>query len=523
MKKDIKLFVCMCVLAISSTLCATPNAWVSTRYSTNSSPYYSSSYRSPVTDGFVDVMLFVDNFTCTDLEFSVIYDTNLVDPITILNIPMLMAGFTVDSVTNVPVSADTNKAIIAISGDVTVDQTQYISDAIMYVRFFPKAEGTMPIGLWQSEWTKYPESYQTCSLSIEDDGIPVDFEPKEWNDEIILFTFTDKTNATLLYQYDYNFGNPLTDGSLFVTYSDDSVQEFTAASPGDNTIATEFGGYFINPQPNAVSYKLVLPGYYDQDSLNLTGGQGVTHSQPSGYFDFEEIMNSDFGVLEASDTDRVLTIVQPGLGADFASHQFTAAVAGQACGVLGSPISMTVLNDDTIELTISGGLQADYYNLYLYRDNVVYGSAMFEVAMFHDVIFTVQYDKGKYLPYAIVYISTWGMDGSSTKQYQVDDNGQVTISMPGNQEWGANYNYHVTAPGYANYDEYVDVFGLDVEVLVFMEPAESVNVLDFAELASWWNNPDCSWDDNCNGFDLNYDNTVDTLDLAVFIQQWLSE
>lgn len=96
MKKLAKLIVLLSVVIFSSSVFAIPNAWLNTNY-------YSSSYRSPVTGGYMDILVFVDNVTFTDLNFSIIYDANIVEQIGTGNVNDVISGLTVSEVTTVDI------------------------------------------------------------------------------------------------------------------------------------------------------------------------------------------------------------------------------------------------------------------------------------------------------------------------------------------------------------------------------------------------------------------------------------
>ena len=190
MKRWNKVSVLLSVLVVSAIVYATPKSWVSTRYRPD---IWSSGswYRSPVTNGYLDVRLFVENATFTNAEFSINYDSGIVAQIGSGNILELITGLTVEAVTTENLDGAWKKTTITLSGNVTLGDIQYESESIFRLRLIPVAEGTVPITLWPG--TRYPESYYSCSLSLTDNGQEVVHERKEWNDGTQLFTFTDKT------------------------------------------------------------------------------------------------------------------------------------------------------------------------------------------------------------------------------------------------------------------------------------------------------------------------------------------
>jgi len=380
----------------------------------------------------------------------------------------------------------------------------------------------MAVGLWSDSSPRYPASYTTCSLSIDNEGVGVSFEREEWNDSVELFTFTDKTLAMLLYEYDYNFGNPITNGFLHVVYDDDSVQDFHVSDNASGiTIANSYGGYFITPQAGAVSYSLIFPGYYDSGSISLNVSRSINHSQPADFFDIQELGECFNHTLPTLATDVTLTILQDGIGVDFASHQYGAALVGETAGVLDKTFSIDVNDDDSIKLTIAGGLDEDFYNLYIYKDSLILGGSRFGAAAYYDVTFNVTDQNSTPLSGAKILLPKYGWQGITNVVKVTDANGQAKYELPGGSEWSSYYDFHATNSDYENVDDFFEVFDVDVSVSVVMSEAESVNLTDFAGFAMWWNNLDCSWNENCYGFDYNYDGTVDLKDLDVFMDRWL--
>ena len=104
-----------------------------------------------------------------------------------------------------------------------------------------------------------------------------------------------------------------------------------------------------------------------------------------------------------------------------------------------------------------------------------------------------------------------------------DANGQATVELAGNSEWGMYYDFYVTLADYENYEGFLSVYESDVDEVVVMSPAAGTDFEDFAAFGTWWNCAECSWNFNCEGFDFNYDNVVDFEDMAVLGERWLRD
>jgi hypothetical protein len=129
MKSTLKLSVLLSALMLTSTVFAVPTSWLATRYRAD---FYStgSSYRSPVTDGHLDLRLLVDNVTFTDAEFSIRYDTAIVRQIYASNLLDLMPGLSLASVTTETLDGTWKKSTIRLTGNVTIGQAQSENDAV---------------------------------------------------------------------------------------------------------------------------------------------------------------------------------------------------------------------------------------------------------------------------------------------------------------------------------------------------------------------------------------------------------
>lgn len=520
MKRIFNLSIVLSVVVLTSSVFASPTSWLSTRYRAN--PQSTGSWhRSPVTDGHLDIYVHVEHATFDQAVFSVRYDSAIVNNITTHNVWDLHEDLSVASVTTENLEGTWKKATITLTGQITIGQTQYLSDALFRVRFVPHSEGTMPVGLWPRP-VQFPEHYHTCSLTLLYDDVEIEHGPKEWNDGVTLFAFTDKTASRVMYHYDMNFGTPVA-GYLQVVYEDDSVEEFHVSDHDRGiTINPEFGAYFLTAQPDAVSHSMIFAGYQNWENMDLTSGftWSLNHSQPDGYLFVPEIHEGFYG-LEASTEDMALTISQPGIGLDFESSDYVAAIAAWRQGVLSKTFEYDYIDDDTIALTIIGGLEPDQYDLYIYKDGLVLGRTWFGASASYPVTFTVIDEAGNPLPNASVIFEIWGMDLTIIKE-QTNEDGQAVFHLPGDDEWGAWYDYKVIAPGFENVMDYVEVYDGPAEVTVTMLPAEGVTLADFAHFASWWQTLDCGWEnDDCEGADMNFDGSVDMEDLVFFVARWL--
>jgi hypothetical protein len=327
----------------------------------------------------MDVLVLIENATFSEMDFSIAYDSSLVQSVGSGMVFGMMEGLSLTGVTNENLEGSWKKATFSFSGNMSIGAIQYESDAVLQLRLTPIAEGTVPISLWTSTSPRYPASYKTCSLVLRNGGVEVPYERKEWNDGTQLITFTDKTSAAVLYQYDLNLGTPISNGFFRVTYSDGHVEEFHASNPARGiTIDTSYGGYFITPQADAVSYSLLFPEYEDIMSMGVSGRWSISHTQPDGYLDVKEV-NDGFHGIQATPEDISLTISATDIGLDFDDSQYDAAIIGDLAGVLNKTTDFERISDDTVRLIIRGGLAADYYNLYVYKDGLILGRAWFNM------------------------------------------------------------------------------------------------------------------------------------------------
>jgi hypothetical protein len=516
-----KVSVWVSVVLLSAIVCATPKSWIATSYRPD---IWSTGswFRAPVTDGYMDLLLAIENVSFTNAEFSIRYDSAIINPVSSARLLEIRSGLSLVSVTNEDLQGTWKKATIVLSGSITIDQAPSESDAVFRLRLIPIAEGTVPITLWPGQWSPYPDNYNTCTLTLMDNDQQVLHERKEFNDGTQLITFTDKTNASVLYHFDLNFGNPI-NGFLQVVYENESVEEFHTSNHDKGiTIDPANGAYFISPQPNAVSHTLIFPGY-EQWPLSLSGGWSVSHTQPSVMLSVLEAEEGFHGI-KAAPEDITLTIQSLGIGENFDSSLFSAAIAGDKSGILNKEFTFAYVDNDTIRLTIIDGLEPDYYTgLYIFKDSTIFGRAWFSASEYFPVTFTVKDENDNPIENAVVSIPLWGMNGLSSIKQKTDQNGQAVLEMPGNPDWGHYQEYRIIYAGYSSIVDALTVYDQAVEVSVVMTPSPSVNITDFTQFASWWQSQECAWYDNCYGADKDFNGTVNLEDFVIFISDWLKD
>jgi hypothetical protein len=508
------------VFVFSGAAAATPQSWLSTYYKTG--VWSGSWYRSPVTDGHLDIRLMVDHVSFTDAAFSIKYDSNLISPLSTGSILEIRSGLSLVGAVTENLEGSWKKTTFTFSGSVVIGEVDYESEAVFRLRLIPIAEGTMPVTLWPGGFAVYPDSYHTCSLSLLNNGEEVVHERKEWNDGTQLFTFTDKTTASALYHFDFNFGYPV-EGYLEVEYDDASVETFHNSDHDRGiTIDAANGAYFISPLPNAVSYMLIFPGY-EHWPVDPDGGWGVSHTQPTDHIEVVEAHDGFHGIRSTSE-DIQLTIKQPGIGADFANAIYTAAMSGNETGVLSKSFLFDYIDDDTLRMTIVGGLEPDFnYTVYITKNGTLLGRAWFSASIYYPVTFTVKDENDNPIANALVSIPLWSMHGPSSISQSTDANGQAVIEMPGDPEWGQWHDYRVVFGGYSTVSDMLTVYSEPVDITVSMTIAPGTRLADFAVLSQWWGTvEECAWNDNCDGADMNYDGNVDMEDMLLFAACWMN-
>ncbi len=507
------LFVCSC-----GTFAG--RAWLFTNSSSG------SWYRAPVTGGYMDLYLVIDYTTFTNFEFSVDYDSNVVNLLGAGSAFHTYPGISVVSANTISLSGSMRRTTFSVATDsgsaVTINDAPYQSDAVLGIRITPLAEATVVLGLWEETDTRYPASYKTCSLEIYNDGESVDYEPNVDNDEPTLAAFTDKTSATLFYYYDYHFGNPVSNGILRVTYNDSSYEDFSNSNPSKGiTVDSNFGAFFITPQPDAVSYDILFPEYYDQN-LSLTGGRNISHMTPENMMD---IQNLFFHTVKAGTDDIVLNVWFPGIGASFEASEYDAAIAGENSGAVDKTFDFARIDDDRISVTIYGGLHKDYHYLYIFRNDVIQGYAFFDAAVYQNVTFLVKDTLDAPLSGIKVMFPYFDhMSGGMLNITEITDvHGMVSLDLPGS-DWGNYYDYIVTDDDYTDVTGSLTVYASPAGEVIVLEPATGVNLGNFCHFASQWLQNWCdSWSNYCDGCDRNYDGNVDTEDLLKFIHLWLKD
>ncbi|MEN6309832.1 MAG: hypothetical protein ABFD91_18960, partial [Anaerohalosphaeraceae bacterium] len=503
-----KLLSSLCVLFLSATLLAAPKAWVSTSYRPD---IWSSGswYRAPITEGYMDLRLLIENASFDSAEFSISYDSNILHTPGAANFLDIIPGLSTPTVSTVNLEGSWKKTTFTFTGAVTIGAIQYESESVFRLRLVPHAEGTVPISLWTSSSPRYPDSYKSCSLTLRNGTDEVPFERKEWNDSVQLVTFTDKTSASIMYNYDLNLGTPISNGIIRVTYADSTVEEFTASNHDRGiTVDSNYGGYYITAQPDAVLYSIIFPEYEDTVVDNISGGWSTTHVQPDTMF-FVKEASEGFHGLRATTEDIELTIELAGIGADFAGSEYDAVLITDQQGALVKTFEFEYVDADTMKLTIVDGLEAyPNYSLYVYKNGLIAGRTWFAASTFYPVTFTVKNQASVILPGAKVTIPLSGMNGPMNLEQVADENGVAVIEMPGS-EWGNYYNYYVTLADHEDVDGFLQVYAAPVEVPVVMGPVQGVDMNDFVVLASQWEMEYCQWNSYCDGADRNRDGTVD--------------
>lgn len=506
MRNKLHISVASLVFILSSITFAVPASWVGM-----SGP--SNWYSSPVTSGYAYLRLYVESVTFTDAVFTFSYDSAVINTLGTVNVQNLQGGLSLVSVTNENLDGTWKKATIVITGNITMGLVQYQSEAIFRLLLIPVSEGVVPVTLWPNE--RFPERYNTCSLSLANSGEEVIHEKKEWNDGTELFAFTDKTGATYQYYYDLNFGTPI-EGSLTVTYTDDSQDTFyTSDNDKGIMIDNANGAFFVTPQPNGASYTLNLTNYGSYE-MSLTGGRYISHIQPDGHL----FLDQESGV-KAQPEDIKLTVHSfDGIGTNFETSTYSAAIAGEQLGVLDKEFTFAYVDDDTIEITIVGGLEADYYNMYVYKNDAIQGRAWFTASDYYPATFTIVDGNQNPIENALVRFIKWGMEITTVDQY-TDENGQATVDLPGDPEWGSFNEYYVVMAGYDTVMDNAVIYDEPISINITMVPAQGTDLEDLAVFAASWQGVDCFWYNNCEGADMNYDGNVDPQDLMLFAARWL--
>ena len=507
-----KLIVIVVAGIFASISFAIPNSWIATRYRPNIVSS-GSTYRSPLTDGHLDIRLFVDNVTFTDAVFTINYDSNIVNPIGTGSVTNIRGGLSLVSVTTEDLDGSWKKATITLTGNITIGTAEYEQDSIFVLRFIPHSEGVMPITLWQAD---YPDSYTTCALSLYNGEDEVIHERKEWNDGTNLFTFTDKT-TTLNFNHDIHFLYPL-EGYLVITYSDQSTETYYQTDTNKGiAYYPDYSLWLVAPQPNATEYTVYLPGYSNY-SLTFTQNMYTSHSQPESHIFIDGVNESS--PLRASTEDVTLTAGSIGVGEDFATSEYEIRIAGYTTGELSKSFTFAPVDNDNIQFTIIGGLaDPDYLNLYLFKNDEIVGRTWFSSAYYYPATFNVTDAESNPIEGALVRFVKWGMEITLIDIY-TDASGEAEIDLAGEAEWGMWHEFYVVAPSYDLVSSYAEVYDSAITIPVQLIKAQGFEIGDFATLADYWGDIECFWGD-CNVVDFNVDGVIDTEDLILFAARWL--
>ncbi|MGS0764528.1 S-layer homology domain-containing protein [Syntrophomonas curvata] len=328
-----------------------------------------SSDRAPLS-GRLDLAVNVEQVHFTGAIFEIQYDGTLVgDPI--FNDPQRsdLNGRNIDYTV---LNNGWKKATVTLTGNVIIGDTGNYDignitthPTLFELAFSPTKEGTMPLGFWQK--ANLPNDYATCSLQLTDGGQPIQLAAKPSNDDLVLFTFTDKSQVS--YYFDYNSGKPLIDGSAYSV-----TNEGRTPMP---VIPDSHGGYFFNSSPGA-SYDWECPGYPLQTGNDSPAAFHAVH------WISPNMLAAEPHQMASTTDDVSFTVNSNGIGAAFDANKFsfkiyTAAGNGQSNEITGKTASFTAIDDNNIRMTLTGGLQAlgnnpvQLYNIYLFRDTVFVG------------------------------------------------------------------------------------------------------------------------------------------------------
>ncbi|MEN6328172.1 MAG: cohesin domain-containing protein [Syntrophomonas sp.] len=344
---------------------ASPQAWLAT----------SSVQARTDNNEYLELTVNAENVTFTEATFQidypadVVYDPSYYDP--------MRSDLTSRSeILYEDLGNGLRRATINLAGNVTIGDTSNITpgDMTTYptlfeLQFTPKAEGTVPLALFNP--TSYMSGYTSCSLTAVNGQDPVEFASKPYNDEIILFTCTNKQDV--FYVYDMGTGQPLTNGTIYAVT--DTTREAMTCTPDS------YGGYFFDLVTGAVNYELEIPGY---DILNPANGEYI--HVVSG------IMPCFFGAypecIKPTAEDIQITIKQPGIGNLFATGNFSAVLYSsnysELNGMILTPLTKTITfqagkDEDSIVMTIVGGLEQpsdpepQMYDIYIYNNSSLIG------------------------------------------------------------------------------------------------------------------------------------------------------
>ena len=344
----------------------TATAWLSTSSYETGQVWSTGSVRASVANGYLKLGVNVENVSFTNGTFDLEYDP------TIVNNPSLSYyrdGFTSCNMEIWPQENGMNTVHVEFYGATSIGPASndpYSSDwpTLFELNFTAKQEGTLALSLWHM---KLPGAQpETCILDLFNDAGFVGYGPKAYNDEPVLFTFTDKDNV--VYVYDMNTAEPLI-GTLNAVMTDDSRVP-------QNVIADPYGGYFFNNVTGAQDFELLVTGY-DSISLGTSAYHNVLGRSPS-------MLGFSPHMSRPSTNDMHYTCYLPGIGSDFDTSSYTYELyyrdSNDEPQFLSKNINFSAGDDeDQIKVTFVGGLQIlndeDYqlYDLYIYKDGEFLG------------------------------------------------------------------------------------------------------------------------------------------------------
>ncbi len=348
-----------------------PKAWLST--DGLGEPGY-SSVRAPFTGGYLNLSVNMQDVHFTSAAFTVDYDSQTVaDPV--FRDPVMRDDLTVRDIVYIEdLGEGRRRATVNISGDVYIDADPDTYDSTLFtLSFYPVSEGTVPLALYPQG--RFPAEYVNCSLEVFDGSIPLQYSPLDYNDDLVLFAFTDKDYVS--YYYDFITGEPLTNGTIEAIFdTEEGPVEQVLDVSGD-----PYGGYFFDNVDGADMYNIRIPGYYPEGPANY---YWISHLEPI-------VLMAQPNPIVATDDDVMITVEQPEIGVSFAADRFTANLyyrdeCGNGQELVGKTFNFeTGANQDEIKMTFVGGLQLlteepwQDYDVYLQQDGDLLGRICLEV------------------------------------------------------------------------------------------------------------------------------------------------
>lgn len=347
--------------------------------------YSSSSARAPVTyqhpvegetPGYVDVEVRVENAQFDGGIFKIMYPSDVVNSVSVWE---TLAGLTVEQYSLAQIG-DSRwvQAAYRFSGNVSAGSEGV---GLFTLRFYARAEGTFPLKLVAYDvYDGYLDvstkgvMRASCGLKLTSGGSPVPWSPKEYNDELTLFTFTNGDNVA--YFFDIYKGEPLTGGRILAkTGGDGSVN----LVPVDDVFTDEFGGYFWNNYPGSPDYYVFnKDGYGDNYLWSRDTWHLVSHISP-------QMLPASPHFVAPTEADIHLEVARGGYGEPWGTD--TAAITAELYDGNGNLVQAVPpkgpycvrVDDDSMELIITHGLQLPageefgMYNIYLYKNGALLG------------------------------------------------------------------------------------------------------------------------------------------------------